>query len=201
MLCGNAERIAQLRARLADLSWFMRCLSEPLARMANAEDRCSGRFWEGRFRCQALLDDAAILACMVYVDLNPVRARVAEDLPSSRHTSVHGRRQHDADTQARAIDAVAGTASTGFLPISEREYIELVDWAGRQLHPGKRGRIADACPPVLASIAPASRWLRQVNGIESRFCRAVGSAAALLEKARELGQRWLMVRRVECAIA
>ena len=200
VLCGNAERIAQLRARLADLSWFMRCLSEPLARLANAEDGCTGRFWEGRFRSQALLDDAAVLACMAYVDLNPVRAGAADDLPGSHHTSAQRRVQDPPERQNLAINAVAGVACPGFLPLCQREYIELVDWVGRELHPGKRGRIRASCPPALASIERPSEWVRQVRGIETRFCRAVGSAVALLEKAKEIGQRWLMVRRTERAL-
>ena len=196
-LSGNVERVALLRNRLADLSWFMRCLSEPLARLANREDRCSGRFWEGRFRCQALLDDAAVLACMAYVDLNPVRAGIADDLPASHHTSVQRRiRQQDAKTD-RPIASVAGIPTRGFLPITEGEYIRLVDWAGRQLHPGKRGRIGDDAPPPLKIGDNQAQWLGQVRSIESRYCRAVGSAKALLDKASEMGQRWLMVRRVE----
>jgi REP element-mobilizing transposase RayT len=88
---GNAERIELWRGRLGDVSWFMRCLNEWLARKANAEDECTGRFWEGRFTSQLLEDEGAVLACMAYVDLNPVRARMATNLEESRLTSVHDR--------------------------------------------------------------------------------------------------------------
>jgi len=75
------------RDRLADLSWFMRCLNEYIARRANAEDGCTGRFWEGRFKSQGLLDETAIVTAMAYVDLNPIRAGMAKDLADSDHTS------------------------------------------------------------------------------------------------------------------
>jgi hypothetical protein len=73
MLTANSERLSELRKRLANLSWFMKCLCEKIARASNHEDGSSGRFWASRFRSVALLDEAAILACSVYVDLNPIR--------------------------------------------------------------------------------------------------------------------------------
>ena len=198
VLTGNAERIALLRQRLGDLSWFMRCVAEPLARLANQEDRCTGRFWEGRYRCQALLDDDAVLACMAYVDLNPVRAGIADDLPTSAHTSVLARLAQAETKATQPIAAIAGPPRIRFLPLSEQQYVALVDWAGRRLHPSKRGVIDSAAPFPLPSLGDPEAWLKQeVRGIESRFCRAIGSVQALFEKARDMGQRWLMVRRVE----
>jgi hypothetical protein len=90
-LAANRERIAEIRERLSDLSWFMRALSEPIARMANRQDDCTGRFWEGRFKAQTIVDEAALLACAMYVDLNPVRAAMAETPEQSKHTSAFDR--------------------------------------------------------------------------------------------------------------
>ncbi len=87
MLTADATRLAELRSRLGSLSWFMRCLCEWIARKGNHEDQVSGRFWEGRFRSQLLVDEGAVLACSVYVDLNPIRAGIAETPEESDYTS------------------------------------------------------------------------------------------------------------------
>jgi putative transposase len=90
-LADCPERIAVLRKRLCSLSWFMGQLNEFIARAANKEDKVTGRFWEGRFKSQALLDDAATAACMVYVDLNLIRARMAATPEESDYTSIQER--------------------------------------------------------------------------------------------------------------
>lgn len=191
-MAADPQRIAVCRARLASLSWFMRCLSEPIARRANREDACTGRFWEGRFRCQALLDDAAVVACMAYVDLNPVRAGLAVDLGTCEHTSV--KRRIDAfepDIESTVLTPIAGSAASS-LPLDLSQYLNLVDLTGRVAYPGKHRTLDPQAMPLLKLLGgDEAHWHRQVFGIETRYWRAIGAVDALLHKARQLGQRWL----------
>ncbi len=90
-LCRDAAKIEVYRTRLGSLSWYMAALNEHIARKANKEDDCTGRFWEGRFKCTRLLDEASVLACMVYVDLNPLRARIADCPEHSEFAGIYDR--------------------------------------------------------------------------------------------------------------
>ena len=92
-LARNERRIRVLRERLASLSWFMKTLKEPIARRANKEDDCTGAFWEGRFKSYRIVDDAGALTCAAYIDLNPIRAGLAETPEASEFTSVYERIQ------------------------------------------------------------------------------------------------------------
>lgn len=87
------ERIEICRRRFADLSWFMGRLDEFIACKANREDDCKGHFWEKRFKCRLLLDEAALLTCMTYIDLNPIRAGETKTPEESRFTSAYDRIQ------------------------------------------------------------------------------------------------------------
>ena len=87
MLLADPDAVAVRRGRLGNLSWFMRALCEPIARRANREDGVTGRFFEGRFKSQAVLDESATLACSMYVDLNPIRAGIAETPEGSQYTA------------------------------------------------------------------------------------------------------------------
>ena len=146
------DRIVETwRERLTDISWFMRCLKEYIARRANREDECTGRFWEGRFKSQALLDEAALLSCMAYVDLNPVRAGICETLEESEFTSIQARirrlREEKRNSKKRPAPrlmpfqvGIQRDEEPTSLPFDLRKYIELVDWTGRIARPDKRGR-------------------------------------------------------------
>ena len=108
-LAGNKKRMAEVRHRLSDISWFMRALSEPIARLANKQDDCTGHFWEGRFKAQRIVDEAGLLACAMYVDLNPIRAAMAESPDKAMHTSAYDRIQGECGVRmpSAAFDVVA----------------------------------------------------------------------------------------------
>ena len=193
-LLSDPERIDILRRRLGSLSWLMRCLVEPVARRANREDGCKGRFWEGRYKCQALCDERALLAAMAYVDLNPIRAGMADTLEGSTHTSIAERISAATIEPIRLsqpIRPIIGNLRPS-LALTTADYLHILDWTGRQLASGKRGRIKRNAPAILDVIDHgATRWAARVGAFGSGWHRAAGSAQDLIAIAERLGQRWM----------
>lgn len=248
MITADADRLAQVRARLSSLSWFMRFLVEPIARQANREDKCSGRFFEGRYRCQPILDEPALAACLAYVDLNPIRAGIAQTPETSRFTSVFERIQALCQTDAACSDATNSEAlapelnasegvqsgaaepagesiasqetapestaparaewlspfelsntteqppptcrasNTGCLPMRFSDYLELLDWTGRQVRTDKSGEIPQELAPILERLQMSGEsWLNLVHEFRRKFRRAAGTPASLMKEAQKRG--------------
>lgn len=192
--------IACWRSRLVDLSWFMRCLNEYIARIANAEDKCTGRFWEGRFKSQALLDEQALLTAMAYVDLNPVRAGLVESISSSEFTSGQQRlnecvQPNSADAGKPDLLSFAHALRQGegeTLPFNVQDYLDLLDTAGRAVHPTKRGVIPETTPRLLSSLGLApGEWLTSVAALHARFHLFIGAPHRLSTLAESRGWRWI----------
>jgi hypothetical protein len=183
-----AKLFATWRARLCDLSWFMRCLNEPIARMANAEDHCTGRFWEGRFTSQALLDERALLACMAYVDLNPIRAAMAKTPEQSDYTSIRERIKHPENCDLKPFN----DQSKDGIPFKLKDYLELVDWGGREVKRNKRGYIPVSAPPILMRLkmdaAPVLDYLAK-DDLPS--FGALGPVSMLRAFAKSVGRRFV----------
>ena len=183
-----ADLFSTWRERLADLSWFMRCINEPIARMANSEDHCTGSFWEGRFKSQALLDERALLACMAYVDLNPIRAAMAKTPEQSDYTSVQERIKHP-DSGCLAAFSDQGNDT---LPFNLKDYLELVDWGGREVKRNKRGYSPASAPPILVRLqmnaAPVLNYLTK-DDIPS--LSALGPVSTLKAFAKSVGRKFV----------
>ncbi len=167
------------RSRMCDISWFMRIVNESIARQANQEDQCSGRFWEGRFKSQALLDEKALLSCMAYVDLNPIRAAIATTPETSEFTSIHARivANQTKKTLPNTLETFTGKNSEKIgLPFQLLDYLNLVDWTGRIIREDKCGSIDSELPPILQRLALSSNsWAILTSHFESQFSHWVGS--------------------------
>lgn len=234
VIVNQPEVLAERRRRLPDISWWMRCTTEHIARRANREDHCTGHFWEGRYKCQLLLDEAALLACAAYVDLNPIRAAMAEK-PEEEGTftgakdriddqtgkdnagsgrkpnrkKMHDRERNRPGPKSGWLSPLEANESTdpqgedpcksrrrasrkGFLAVSRSEYLELLDWTGRQIHSKKRGRIPDDLSPIVDRIGlDASGWCDLVRQFGRTFKRVAGTSEHLVEEATRRRQCWV----------
>ena len=186
------------RERLSNLSWFMRCLNEPIARKANIEDGCTGHFWESRFKSQALADEQALIAAMAYVDLNPVRAGIADTPETSEHTSVKTRigaveASSTKNLSSPPLFPFVGDSrermSEG-IPFCFKDYLSLLDWTGRSIHPNKKGFIANDQPPILNRLAIRSdAWMALSRHFEQSFQAFVGTPSSLKRVKNHLGKQ------------
>jgi len=198
------ETVNKWRDRLEDISWFMRCLNEHIARKANFEDNCKGRFWEGRFKSQALLDEQALLTCMTYVELNPIRAKMAETPEDSEFTSIKQRVEEDSnkrqDKHEQEIKKIAlkkfvdeFNLVINAIPFSFQEYLQLVDWAGRVICANKRGSIDANLPPILLRLGiDPEYWIKTMSpkGCH-QFSHALGCKELLQSYAKKLHLNWI----------
>ena len=183
-----AELFAIWRERLCDLSWFMRCINEPIARLANREDHCSGRFWEGRFKSQALLDERALLACMAYVDLNPIRAAMAQTPEQSNFTSIQERINQPDSSGLITLGENADNA----ISYNLKDYLELVDWGGREIKHNKRGYIPVHAPPILVRLKmDAAPVLDYLAKDDLPGFGALGPVSALKAFANSVGRKFI----------
>ena len=186
----NKRRVAKLRKRLSNISWFMAYLNQPIANAANEEDEKTGHFWADRFGSVELEDEEARLACILYVDLNRVRAGEARAPEEAKNTAIHDRVrdwiERNADHPNAGWlaplsikgDGYLGAAARrrasdlGVLRMTEEEYLEYLDTCGRAKVPGKRGWIPSELPPILERLQmSASRWEDAVRTMTARFDR------------------------------
>jgi REP element-mobilizing transposase RayT len=192
------QRVEVLRERLANLGWFMKALKEPLARMANKEDRCKGTFWESRYKSIAILDEEALLTTCAYIDLNPVAAGIAAAPESSRHTSVRQRVRHvKGKGKLQALKAaesgsVAGSRAAGnveedlwLCPVEDRRrqgaaregmlegfslgsYLLLVDYTSRLCRQGK-ARVSGEVASILDRLGTSpDAWAQRIGQLFSK---------------------------------
>lgn len=195
------------RDRLLDISWFMRCLNEFIARKANKEDGCKGRFWEGRFKSQALLDEKAVLTCMAYVDLNPIRAKMADSVAQSEYTSlferIHGvcargdKENHADRCNSKPLFAFMGdNEQPQCLGYLFHDYLELVDWSGRVIRDEKRGSINEKTPSLVSSLGLfPDEWLDLARRFGKDYHGAVGSLEELMLFAQHTDKKWIAGQR------
>ncbi|NKB98492.1 MAG: transposase [Pseudomonadales bacterium] len=182
-ILSDQARVESLRLKLCSLSVFMKLLKQPIARRANLEDDCSGHFFEQRFYSCALLDESSVLAAMAYVDLNPIRAKIAKTITESEHTSIQVRCR-DLDDSSLVEDRVkplfAGVKLQPLVKTSLSEYVTYV----QALTPSRQSRWPSE---------KLSRWRAQVAAVQ-RKPRAVGAFAILKQWHDQRG--WMAPREL-----
>ncbi len=199
------EIIEEWRSRLMNISWFMRILNEYIARESNKEDKVTGRFWEGRFKSQALLDEQAVIACMAYVDLNPIRADMAKTPEKSDYTSIQERIQQAMKKEPCSLLCFSDKATHKVqkeksIPFEHNDYLALVDWSGRAILQNKRGSIPENTPPILARLGIDEKdWLNHIRYFERQFPTVAGNIEKFRQLAEQTSRKW--IKGMGCAFS
>lgn len=213
------EKLAVWRERLMSISWYMRCLNEVIAKESNLEEDCTGRFWEGRFKSQALLDEGALLSAMAYVDLNPIRAKMALTPEESEFTSIQERIQavakelkktnprmkpnklppevlanicNKAKQPSQLVPFANGKQFEENTAIDFKlsDYMQLIDYSGRILREDKRGAIPAEIAPIFSRLKINSHsWFDMVKHLETKFFHAIGHVKHLEDFTAEFRDR------------
>ncbi len=173
-------KLERWRTQLRNISWFMRALNEPIARKANREDGCTGKFWEGRFKSQALLDEKALLACMVYVDLNPVRAGIEKEVKSSKFTSIRQRynchKRYQLNEQPNTLmhfSTVLEKDRSNAMPFQLVDYLDLINWTEKNIQNDIKKKIS---PSLLIKFnIDINKWFLLTTQLEFHFNNFIGS--------------------------
>ena len=188
------EQISRMRENLVSISRFMGYLNERIARKANAEDDCKGRFWEGRFQSQALLDETALLQCLVYVDLNPVRAGLSHDTMQLDFTSIKRRLAgNNSDLIPFKPDKPEVVTDHYYhLPIHFDDYLQLLDWSARITLEDRPGTIPEDVLPLIDRLnIPPEHWQIAMKPPELSHQKALGSTTQIRKYCQAIGQHWL----------
>ncbi|MGZ3380943.1 MAG: transposase [Isosphaeraceae bacterium] len=118
----DSRGVATARERLQSLSWFMKCLKEPLSRLANREEQTRGAFFEGRFKSVAIIDEEALIVTCAYIDMLPVATGIAKTAEAGKHTSIRQRVKHvKAQGGARDLNAARRGSVSGSKATAGRE--------------------------------------------------------------------------------
>ena len=208
-ICEAKNIIDGWRTNLSSISWFMKNINQYIACMANKEDGSTGHFWQSRFKSQALLDEAALLSCMAYVDLNPIRAGIATNLDDSDFTSIQERVKTLADAQEQlnkdkrqgkvhplpyqpeALLDFGSQPDKDAIHFALSDYLELVDWTGRRIRDDKKGFIDSSAPKLFTQLKMDEEdWFDMTQSFERKFAYFAAKPELLYFHAEEHGAHY-----------
>ncbi len=201
---NDDQLLVQIRRRLSDISWWMRLFCQNIAQRANLEEQETGKFFQARFKATRLLDEMSILACAAYVDLNPIRAALAETLEGSQFTSIQKRLLDLKTSVSQSVEVSVQPFAAGFLaPVNLNEshdyvgpcahqnghrcsdkgflrmttaaYVEMLDWTARQIRGDKRGATPVGLAPIFDRMGiHEDTWIQLVREFGRLFYVVAG---------------------------